>query len=327
MKKLLIKGINKNYKVIIKNDLLNDLTTYYNTNKKVLLLSDDNIPNSYKDSVKAQYNVTCSVILKHGEKSKNYKNVLKVINTLLTNNFNKDDVIIALGGGVILDIASLIATLYKRGIILVFIPTSMLSMVDASIGSKNAIDFNNIKNVIGTFYDPSIVLIDPMLLKTLRKRELYSGLCEALKTALIHNEVFYNYIKENALALNYEKVIYESLKIKKYFVEKDKYDLSIRHALNFGHTYGHAIEIAYKLPHGIAIGIGILKVLDNPLKDEVASILKKWHINYKKYLNDNSYNYYILQDKKIKNNKIDLVVVKAPGSFEIKSIKVGDLNG
>ena len=166
-----------------------------------------------------------------------------------------------------------------------------------------------------------------MLLKTLRKRELYSGLCEALKTALIHNEVFYNYIKENALALNYEKVIYESLKIKKYFVEKDKYDLSIRHALNFGHTYGHAIEIAYKLPHGIAIGIGILKVLDNPLKDEVASILKKWHINYKKYLNDNSYNYYILQDKKIKNNKIDLVVVKAPGSFEIKSIKVGDLNG
>ncbi len=327
MKKLLIKGVNKNYKVIIKNNLLNDLNTYYKTNKKVLLLSDDNIPNSYKDCVKKQYNVICSVILKHGEKSKNYKNVLKVINTLLTNNFNKDDVIIALGGGVILDIASLIATLYKRGINLVFVPSSMLSMVDASIGSKNAIDFNNIKNVIGTFYDPSIVLIDPLLLKTLRKKELYSGLCEALKVSLIHNEDFYNYIKENALALNYEKVIYESLKIKKYFVEKDKYDISIRHALNFGHTYGHAIEIAYKLPHGIAIGIGMLKVLDNPLKDEVASILKKWHINYKRYLNDNSYNYYILQDKKIKNNKIDLVVVKAPGSFEINSIEVGDLNG
>lgn len=327
MKQLLIKGINKKYKVIIKNNLLNNLTAYYKTNNKVLLLSDDNIPNSYKDSVKKQYNVTCSVILKHGEKSKNYKNVLKVIDTLLTNNFNKDDVIIALGGGVILDIASLIATLYKRGINLVFIPSSMLSMVDASIGSKNAIDFNNIKNVIGTFYDPNIVLIDPLLLKTLRKRELYSGLCEALKTALIHNEDFYNYIKENALSLNYEKVIYESLKIKKYFIENDKYDISIRHALNFGHTYGHAIEIAYKLPHGIAIGIGMLKVLENPLKDEVSSILEKWHINYKKYLNDNSYNYYILQDKKIKNNKIDLVIVKVPGSFEIKSIEVGDLNG
>lgn len=327
MKQLLIKGINKKYKVIIKNNLLNNLTAYYKTNNKVLLLSDDNIPNSYKDSVKKQYNVTCSVILKHGEKSKNYKNVLKVIDTLLTNNFNKDDVIIALGGGVILDIASLIATLYKRGINLVFIPTSMLSMVDASIGSKNAIDFNNIKNVIGSFYDPNIVLIDPLLLKTLRKRELYSGLCEALKTALIHNEDFYNYIKENALSLNYEKVIYESLKIKKYFIENDKYDISIRHALNFGHTYGHAIEIAYKLPHGIAIGIGMLKVLENPLKDEVSSILEKWHINYKKYLNDNSYNYYILQDKKIKNNKIDLVIVKVPGSFEIKSIEVGDLNG
>lgn len=327
MKKLLIKGINKKYKVIIKNNLLNNLTVYYNTNKQALLLSDDNIPLSYKESIKAQYNVTCSVILKHGEKSKNYKNALKVINTLLINNFNKDDVIIALGGGVILDIASLIATLYKRGINLVFIPTSMLSMVDASIGSKNAIDFNNIKNVIGTFYDPSIVLIDPTLLKTLKKREIYSGLCEALKVALIHNVNFYNYIKKNTLSLNYEKVIYESLKIKKYFVENDKYDTSIRHALNFGHTYGHAIEIVYNLPHGIAIGIGMLKVLENPLRNEVACILKKWRINYKKYLNDNSYNYYILQDKKIKNNRIDLVVVKTPGSFEIKSIEVGDSNG
>lgn len=327
MKQLLIKGINIKYKVIISNNLLNNLTSYFKTNKKVLLLSDDNIPTSYKESIKQQYDITCNIILKHGEKSKNYKNVLKVINSLISYNFNKDDVIIALGGGVILDIASLIATLYKRGIDLVFIPTSLLAMLDASIGSKNAIDYNNIKNVIGTFYDPKIVLIDPNLLKTLKKKQLYSGLCEALKTALIHNENFYYYIRDNSLSLNYEKVIYESLKIKKYFIENDKYDISIRHALNFGHTYGHAIEIAYKLPHGIAIGIGMLKVLENPLKDEVSSILKKWHINYKKYLNDNSYNYYILQDKKIKNNKIDLVIVKVPGSFEIKSIEVGDLNG
>ena len=189
----------------------------------------------------------------------------------------KVDAIIALGGGVVGDLSGFIASTYMRGIKFYNIPTTILSQVDYSIGGKTAIDFDHIKNIIGTFYQPHMVLIDPNTLNTLSPRQFNAGLVEAIKMACCFSKDLFNLIKTCSLEEHIEEIIYKSLEIKKYVVTKDVLESSLRKVLNFGHTIGHGIESYYegKLLHGECVSLGMLYFSSDSVKEELKTIYKK----------------------------------------------------
>ena len=184
----------KSYKVIIEKGILSKVNNFINKDKKILIVSDDLVPFNYIQCVQNQFNNAYTYIFQHGEKNKNFDTYLNIINTLMKNNFSRHDYVIALGGGVVGDVAGFASMTYKRGLHFVNIPTTTLSMVDSSIGGKTAINYNSTKNVIGGFYQPDIVLIDVNTLFTLPKRHFINGTIEALKTGLLGDkELLWNY--------------------------------------------------------------------------------------------------------------------------------------
>jgi len=326
MKTINIKGVRNNYKVIFRKNILNDVTKYLPNTNKVAILTDCNVPFIYVETLKVKFEDCLVLVLPNGEKAKSFKYFQKCLELLLENGFEKTDLIIGLGGGVVTDLAGMVAANYKRGMKVAMIPTTTLAMIDASVGSKNAINCNNIKNAIGTFYDPCAVLIDVTLLNSLTNRQIYNGLVESLKCGLINDESLFNDLESNNYKL--EDVIYKTIKVKKYFIEKDPLDKDIRHALNFGHTFGHAYEALsnYKILHGEAVGYGMLSFLDKDLAKRVEVILNRWNINKKPEFSTAQIIEKIKQDKKSENGYLSVVYVDKIGSFNIKKINVGGLD-
>ena len=200
--------------------------------------------------------------IKSGEKNKNLETCKEVWYNLTEMDADRMTLIINLGGGVITDMGGFIASTFKRGLDFINIPTTLLSMVDASIGSKTGINLNLLKNQIGLFSDPQLVIIDTNYLKTLNEREIKSGYAEIIKHCIISNSFFDDLIDRSSIHYN-EDIIYNSIQIKNKIVSLDKLENNIRKNLNFGHTIGHAIESFYlnkedKLLHGEAISIGMI---------------------------------------------------------------------
>ena len=265
------------YKVILGNNILKDLSSYYSLDKKVLVLTDDIVPSSYSDEVLKQTKEGYKYIIKHGEESKNINYYILINKFLLEHEFTRNDLIIAVGGGVVGDLGAFVASTYKRGIDFINVPTSTLSMIDSSVGGKTGIDFNGVKNVIGTFYEPKLVLIDFDTLKTLDERNYNNGLVEALKMGLLFSEELLNLF--NNPKGNIEKIITKSIEYKIKVIKQDEFELNERRILNLGHTFGHAFEISNKCLHGEGVAKGLMYVINNPLlKIRVKSILNKLNI-------------------------------------------------
>lgn len=331
MKKLEVK-VSKKYDILIGHNIINNIKNYIDKNKQILIITDDNIPIRYMETIKNVLdNHIYSFVIKHGEDSKSINIYKQIISFLLEHNFTREDVIINLGGGVVSDLGGFVASTYKRGISYINIPTSTLSMIDSSIGGKVGINYDGYKNIIGSFYEPSLVVVDVELLNSLDERNYYNGLVEGLKMALLDSEEFFNLFKINNLKSNIDEIIYKSLSFKKQIVEQDEKDLGIRKILNFGHTLGHAIEAKYlnEIYHGEAVAYGMIPFIDDEkLKEEVLNILKSMQINIdsSKYkdLND-----YIKNDKKNSyENKtlyINVVKVKAIGNPYIERITLNNL--
>ncbi|MCS7181026.1 MAG: 3-dehydroquinate synthase, partial [bacterium] len=237
-----------------------------NFGNKFVILSDKNVFKLYGEIVKKTLEnktVHC-IVLSCGEKQKNFNNVLKIINQLVKFKINRDDTIINLGGGVINDIGGFVSSIYMRGIKYISIPTTLLAQVDASIGGKTGINLKFGKNLIGTFYQPSLVYIDLNTLDTLPYREIKQGIAELIKYGVIKNEKIFETlekVKLKELKDNYEFLVKESVKVKVDVVEKDeKEKKGLREILNFGHTLGHGIEITNikKFSHGDAVCLGMI---------------------------------------------------------------------
>ena len=315
------------YNIYTGRNILKDLTNYFNfDNKKVLIVTDSNIPVDYISQIKTQVNITTTVTLEPGENSKSFDSYLLIINELLNHNFSRKDVVIALGGGVIGDLVGFVCSTYKRGIKYINIPTSTLSMIDSSIGGKTAINYNEIKNVIGSFYQPSLVLIDFDLLKSLEKRHFNNGLVEALKMGYIYDSSILD-LFEKDINSNLEEIINKSILGKKYFVEKDEKEEGIRKILNYGHTFGHGFEslahFSNKLYHGEAVALGMLIVNDD--KEKLTKYLKKLDISYDFDIDENKIKEIILQDKKIEGDHIDLILVDRISEGYIKKTSLNEL--
>lgn len=250
--------------------------------KQLCIISDKNVfplyGNDLKDELGSIEGISVyEYIVEAGEKSKSLDNVIEIEKFLLSNDFSRNDVLVSLGGGVISDLTGFAASLYKRGIPAVYVPTTVLSIVDASIGGKTGVDFENIKNVIGAFKMPSLIYICNETLKTLPEREFYSGFGEIMKAALLGDAKFYEWLIENMYEI-FEKnpdtiteMFERSISIKKTIVEKDPFEKGERALLNLGHTFGHAIEIYYKgeLLHGECVALGC-----------VAAAFISWKMDY-----------------------------------------------
>ena len=197
-------------------------------------------------------------VIKAGEKSKSQETYLDIIDKL-----NNEDKIIAFGGGVVGDLAGFVASTYKRGITLIQIPTSLLAMVDSSIGGKNGINLGERKNYLGTIYQPEKILIDPTFLETLPIEEFKNGVAEIIKYGILFEEPELQRLEKkiNRSDTDLAKIIFQCCLIKTQIVEEDEKDKGYRHILNFGHTIGHALELLYNLSHGEAISIGMIKEL------------------------------------------------------------------
>lgn len=334
MKKLTLKNQNVKYEITIEKGILNKLLGKMKTYSfsKCVIITDRNIFELYKKQIlNFKFEV---IIIEPGEKSKSLKTYEVVIDRLLSMNFNREDMIIAIGGGVVGDLGGFVASTILRGVKYIQVPTTLLSQVDSSIGGKVAINSSYGKNLIGSFYHPEEVIIDPEFLLTLPKREIKSGMGELIKHAIIKDKDLFNKLNEydsfTDLYKDIEEILYKSLMIKKEVVELDEFDKNYRMILNFGHTIGHAIEKSFKedyISHGEAISFGmvyILKIFEEQgitkkgCKDKLEILLKKYSIidNYNYDINK-SFNY-IENDKKILNDKISIIVLEDIGNVKIK---------
>jgi len=341
--KLIVKTRSEVYPIIIGSKLISSLSNILKKNSinynKSLLVVDKNIPK--KMIVKVNQSIKKKGCYKYffsaNEKNKNQKNVNNILNILLEKNFTRKDCLISIGGGITGDVSGFAASIFKRGLQFINIPTTLLSQVDSSIGGKTGINTMHGKNLIGSFYQPKLVISDSQFLKTLSDREVICGYGEILKHSLIKNKKFFNYLNRNFLDILklkspfIEKAIYESCKIKKLVVENDEKEKEGRKVLNFGHTFAHAYEAALgfspKLNHGEAVILGIISALGFSLqkkylkKNEFDSIIK--HINQaklpsqiKNYFTPKDLNKilsFMLKDKKNFSDKINLILLKKIG--------------
>lgn len=236
----------------------------------ICIVTDSNVGPLYAEAVKAELEKVFSRCLVFtfpaGEESKTLDTVTKLYEFLIENKFERKDMLAALGGGVVGDLTGFAAATYLRGIAFIQIPTTLLAQVDSSIGGKTGVDFSKYKNMVGAFYMPKLVYMNLAVLETLPQRQFYSGMAEVLKSALIKDGMFYEWLI-NSLYEVYDKdpqtirlMVYNCCNIKRLVVEKDPTEQGDRALLNFGHTIGHAIEKAmnFKLLHGECVALGMV---------------------------------------------------------------------
>ena len=324
------------------------LNSQISAKEKVLIITDDGLPQKYiSDLRKGIKNKNIHVFkIKQGEKSKSIKTYKKIIDTMLDLKFSRSDKLIALGGGVVGDITGFCAATFMRGINYIQIPTTLLAQVDSSVGGKTAINTQHGKNLIGAFYNPVLVLISTNYLKTLPESQYKSGLGEVIKYAFIENKKLRTIINQNdKKIINKEstvlkKIIEESIKTKAKIVTKDEKENGIRAILNFGHTFGHAIEAHNKyknISHGEAITLGMIiaakiSLFEGHIKshqlDNIVNTIKSLKLNsdYKDY-NYEKLSKYLKVDKKVSKGKLNLILINKnfkafkTSNFNLKNIK------
>ena len=341
--KLKIKTKTQEYPIIIGSKLILNISKICENNKlyfrKCLIVIDKNISKNIILQIKKSLNAQSihTYIYNANEVNKNLNNVNKILDILLNKNFSRDDSLISIGGGITGDICGFAASLFKRGLKFINVPTTLLSQVDSSIGGKTGVNTKYGKNLIGSFYQPNLVISDIQFLKTLPQREVICGYAEILKHSIIADRKFFNFLeKNNRKILNLsspfiEKAIYQSCKIKKQVVEKDEKENNLRKILNFGHTFAHAYEatLGYskKLNHGEAVILGMKTALNFSLQ---INLLKKSHyssiINHivktklpssiNKFFQIKDLNKilsFMIKDKKNNSDSINLVLLRKIG--------------
>lgn len=312
------------YEIKIERGVLSKAGDELNLNRKVMIVTDDGVPEKYSDILGAQCLSSLKFVLKHGEESKNLDNFAAIEKALLENGFSRKDCVVALGGGVVGDLAGFAASCFMRGIDFYNIPTTVLSQVDSSVGGKTAVDFNGVKNIVGTFYQPKKVLIDPDVLNTLSDRQKANGLVEAFKMAATFDAaLFEEFEKVSSLDdLDMEYVIGKAIRIKADVVEKDEKEAGLRKVLNFGHTLGHGVEAALQntdspLLHGECVGMGMTVMCDETVKERIVKILDMLKIPSTYSFDFDEALEAVTHDKKLNGKMISTVYVSKIGTYEM----------
>lgn len=338
MKKLTVDAKSAKYDIIIQRGILKDcaqLIAPHIKAKRILVVTDWNVEKLHLNTVLSSFENTDYEVFTHvfpaGEQNKNLSTVASIYDTLSENSFTRKDCIVALGGGVCGDISGFAAATYMRGIDFVQIPTTLLSQVDSSVGGKTGVDTKYGKNLVGAFYQPKIVLIDPDTLSTLSQHYFADGMGEVIKYGCIRNAELFSTLETVDIKENIEEIILQCLKIKRDVVNEDERESGIRMILNFGHTAGHSIEklSQFSLSHGECVAKGMVLITKASQKlglteentaDRIAKLCHKCgldtDINYDiDDIGDSAKN-----DKKGSDNSLSVVLVDKIGSCFIHKI-------
>lgn len=328
------------YKVILQKNCVDDgsmkaFLSEYKT-KKAAIITDNNVAKLYLQKVKSNLEQAglsvFDFVFQSGEQNKSLQTVEKIYDFLCQNEFTRTDIIVALGGGIVGDTAGFAAATFLRGIKYIQIPTTLLAMIDSSVGGKTAVNLKSGKNLVGCFYQPGKVIIDTQVLNTLPQSEWQCGLGEMIKYGAIMDKNLFCMLEQNGLETDIEVLITRCLKIKKKVVELDTMDNGIRQILNFGHTLGHGIEkhSNYSLSHGKAIGIGMAIITKwaeercitkQGCAKRIENLLKKFNMPVDYPLALDELWQYAVNDKKKKGNRITLALIKEIGTMKLLNIE------
>ena len=347
MTTLKVKTDSKKYEIHLGHGLVDKISLKRLVGKReVLLLIDNKVPKPFVKKVENNIKRSSAARIKlltvnASEKNKNFLYISRIYDFLIKNNFSRDTLIIGIGGGITCDITGFVGSTFLRGIDFVLIPTTLLSQVDASIGGKTGVNHKGFKNMIGTFNQPKKVIIDTSCLETLPKLEILCGLMEVIKHGVIADSRFFNWIEKNlnqilTLKPQYiQKAVKRSIEIKADVVTKDEKELGLRAILNFGHTFGHALETIGEnklYTHGEAVALGMLAAcklseisddFSEKSSERISSLIKKTGIDVKlkKKINHKKLIKLMQSDKKNNQGRLKFILLEKIGRAKIKVIK------
>lgn len=327
------------YPIYIQQGILDSILDYIEPvfkGNKIMIISDDQVYHYYGEKIENQLNqkyVVGHIVIPHGEQSKRFDILPSLYSQLLSFQLTRTDLIIALGGGVIGDLAGFVASTFLRGLKLVQIPTSLLAQVDSSVGGKVAVDLPEGKNLVGAFKHPTMVLIDPLTLKTLDHRFICDGMGEVIKYGCIFDKDFFNQLNSyqsfDDLYKDIDGIIYKCVDLKRIVVEKDLFDFGDRLSLNFGHTLGHAIEQYYHYEtysHGEGVSIGMVQLTriaemkgltKKGTSAQIEEVLQKYELPSIAHVKTEDLKKAMALDKKNIHKKLSYVLLHEIGSYYV----------
>lgn len=333
----------KSYEVIVGNNLhskLGDYAALLKKSGKAAIISDSNVWPIYGAVAEQSLNragfETCSYVFPAGEESKTGETYLSILNFLAENHLTRSDILVALGGGVVGDITGFAAATYLRGVSYIQIPTTLLAMVDSSVGGKTAIDLPAGKNLAGAFYQPSVVLCDISALETLPEDVFRAGCAEIIKYGVLYDKELFDHLYHNGLAFDREKVVSRCIELKRDVVAEDEFDRGERQKLNLGHTVGHGIEAGsnFTISHGEAVAIGMaivgkaacsMGICTQKAYDDIITILKIFDLPTSTDQSADTLYKCALSDKKRAGGTVNLIIPKAISDCIIRPTSVDDL--
>ena len=310
----------RSYDIILQRGALSEAGRLLELNRKCLIVTGALVPPQYAARVARQCARPVVVTVPSGEGSKSFPVYEMLCRRMLEENFHRTDCVVAVGGGVVGDLAGFAAASFMRGIDFYNIPTTVLSQVDSSIGGKVAINLDHVKNIVGAFWQPKRVLIDPDTLRTLPPRQVSNGLAEAIKMACTSDAELFAFLEENPLPPHMERIIEGSLRIKKRIVEQDETERGPRRLLNFGHTIGHGIESTGALLHGECVALGMLPMCAPDVRSRLLPVLEKAGLPTTAEWDRAAVWQAIRHDKKFAGDAVDIVVVDVVGQGEVRRV-------
>lgn len=333
----------RKYDVLIERGIRTQIGTYAQQvvkGRNAAIISDSNVWPIYGKEIEESLQdagFQCFFfVFPAGESSKNGETYLKILNFLSENHINRSDLLVALGGGVVGDITGFAAATYLRGIQFIQIPTTLLSMVDSSVGGKTAIDLSAGKNLAGAFYQPSLVICDIETLNTLPRDIFCDGCAEVIKYGVLYDEQLFSHLEENGLDFDRGLVISRCITLKRDVVAEDEFDIGSRQKLNLGHTIGHGVESNsnYTVSHGKAVAIGMCIIAkasaqsgycDHSLSSRIVDILERFHLPTKTTYSADSLFTAALSDKKRAGSQVNLIIPRKIGLCDITPMPVSEL--
>ena len=317
------------YTVHCERGALSHIGDYFSLDRRVLIVTDSGVTAEYARAAAKCCKHPVIVTVKSGEESKSIATLETLCRAMLENGFTRSDCVLAVGGGVVGDLGGFAASVYMRGIDFYNVPTTVLAAVDSSVGGKTGVNFQGVKNILGAFYQPKGVLFDANVLKTLPARQISAGLAEAIKMALTFDASLFETFESGEVndAL-YESLIFRAVQLKADVVEKDEREGGLRKTLNFGHTFGHAVEAAGDLGllyHGECVALGMIPFCSEAVYARLLPVLKRFHLPTSLPFSAERALPFLIHDKKWDKDGVDCIFVSEVGSFEIRKLKKEEL--
>ena len=308
---------NGSYPVYIETGALCRIGKLFDLARRVLIVTDDGVPSAYAASIAAQCAQPLVVTIVQGEASKSIASLSDLCGQMLAAGFTRRDAVVAVGGGVVGDLAGFVASVYMRGVDFYNVPTTLLSQVDSSVGGKTAVNMDGIKNCIGSFYPPRGVLIDPDTLQTLDARLYAEGMAEVIKMAATSDAALFGDLENKDLAV--ADMIARALDIKIAVVQADEHEGGLRRVLNFGHTIGHGIESLGGRYHGECVALGMLPMCAPDVRARLVALCEKYRLPTTFDGDIDTVCAALLHDKKREGDTLHVVYVPAIGTFELQT--------